>query len=552
VSLLDLPDDLLGLLAQRLYDGNAHAGLLATCRRTRDVGCAALTTAVIRWCAMCGTLDRNVVGSFPPAAVRPDGAHPAALSARLSSVRAFLRRAPHLRTLHLSDTGRCGGAYGGSPCDRFPAVREVTWRTVGDTLVGRPLARVTGPIPAVASVVRAARLPVLRELVLLFSALPTDGMSVVGPMLRAVGPTLQKLVLRNPDRTGNTWVSDDAFPWEVTPVQLTACFGGVALPALTLNIDRAHVDMPAAEALAAACPQLTELSMAARLDVGVGDVWRLERGRLPALRRLQLQVRDDRDHGIHTCGAEVRRFFAGRTLDTLCFGGFLLSAAEVSPWLTDAILGAAALPRCLAIHDMELDVADYEALWADPRWAARLEYVSPPDLPPGTAVFMTLGSLPRLTSLTLTLDTDAFDGAEPPGSPWDGLPGLVLLTVGVAGHSAHLFQPRDPSPAAEARLAAAADWFFATLVDPPCRPTLRSLRLVGRFVPDVAAFGRLRAYPALRALTTILPPIEWAPPPPAADGRTTRPLGAADRRRLTRELLALLPGVTTRVCWRDC
>jgi len=427
----------------------------------------------------------------------------------------------------------------------------VTWRAVGDALGGHPLAVVSGPIPAVAAVVAAARLPGLREVRLLCPALPTDGLSAVGPTLRAVGATLQTLVLRNPDWTGNTWVANVAFPSEVTPVQLIACFGGVVLPALTtLLVDRVHVNVPAAEAIAAACPQLTEFAAAARLDVGVGDVWRLERGRLPALRRLRLNVRDDRDHDTPAFGAEVRRILAGRTLDAVCFAGFLLCEAEVSPWLTDAILGAAVLPRSLTMYDIESSVAGYEALWADPRWAARLECLSPPDLPRNGAVFMALGSLPRLTSLSLGLCLDLFDAAAPPGSPWDGLPGLVELTVWVTGHSARGRQGRDTSPAAEARLAAAADWFYATLVDPPCRRTLRTLRCLSHFVPDAAAVGCLCAYPALRSLTLRLPSIEWAPPSAAADGRTTRALGAADQRRLGGELAALLPGVTTRVHWR--
>jgi len=284
VHLLDLPDDVLVLVAARLWapGGGGGAKFVAACHRTRRLGLAALRTLTIRWCpARCHWPEQSTPG--PDKSDRPLHPHPPALDARLPSLIAFLAVATRVRVLTIVDSPALprsdsnGDASPRPPCSRGDDEREEVWRAVGAALGGHPLDEVKGD-GAVASVlvgrkaVGGARLRVLHLTGVGHRAVPTMAVA-----LRGVASTVVRLTLHAlPD----------------TPDLLAGLFRSAGrLPALThlfLTVERRSRPVAVfggdeAAAIASACPGLTNVEMQCSPLTGWGASWAVARDALPQL-----------------------------------------------------------------------------------------------------------------------------------------------------------------------------------------------------------------------------------------------------------------------------
>jgi len=284
VHLLDLPDDVLVLVAARLWapGGGGGGGFVAASHRTRRLGLAALRTLTLRWCtACCNQPGTSTPG--PDKSVSPVHPHPPALDARLPSLTAFLAVATCIRVLTIVDAPALprsngnGDASPPPPCRRGDDEREEVWRAVGAALGGRPLDKVTGD-GAVASVL-AGREAVggTRLRVLHLNGVGHRAVPMMAVALRGVAPTVAHLTLHAlPD----------------TPDLLAGLFRSAGcLPALThlfLTVERrsrpiALFGRDEAAAIASACPGLTNVEVQCSPRTGWGASWAVSRGALPQL-----------------------------------------------------------------------------------------------------------------------------------------------------------------------------------------------------------------------------------------------------------------------------
>lgn len=318
LTLMDLDDDTLGLIAGHCWAAAAADGFFGACRRTRAVGMAAIPDVSLEWCAACdGELPPPPTGLAAPA-------HPPCLVDRLPSTVAWLRRATHLRTAVLVDDADVAAADGGDadggadadadaaaavgapPCAAVPpAVRAHAWQTVGATLVAAPLgallvvgaraaAALGGLAAAVADPAGRRAAPPVRRLHLLAGAdaAGAGGAGVAADLAAAaaaVAPTLE-------------WLGVDARRgWRAGGARSALAAAGVlrSLRHVELRLTRGRgevVDAATAAALAAAAPQLTSLVLEARVATGWGDALSLAAGALPRLAVLDLTLTaEDRD-----------------------------------------------------------------------------------------------------------------------------------------------------------------------------------------------------------------------------------------------------------------
>lgn len=506
LQLLDLDDDMLGLIARLSWLGDPAGGLLGTCRRARAVGTAALHAAGFIWGERgCVPFMPRNGDPLPP--LRPAVWEPV--------VTRFLHRAIGLHDVSLLDRQ-----------SRLPfADRAAVWGRLGEVIRAHPLRRMTVQGAGFAAVVaRGAAAHPLKELAIAFwsdeetAALCVAALSVVRHSL---------VVL-------------EVFPSGNQPF-LSLLLAAGRMPRLRrANLLSPMVwDAASAAALATTCPLLESLQLKGGALPGVGHAWSWAHGWLPHLSSLAWEHCLDGEAAL-VWARELGLVLEGRSLQSLCLTDVSTASMDGRVGVGEALLRAAALPAALRLARARLPTPDVVHLLADPRVAADVETLELPSLSLPPSWLPRKGPWPRLRSLSLMLELcDAPDETLAP-SAWAGLPALTHLTVALVWKTDVPLDAAggDPEPV---RPQPTVGWVVGSLAASGCRATLRSLRLKGLFFMcpmGVRAFAPLATFPSLRSLTTTVmygDGLDWRETMPGFC--TSNPNGMA-------ALRALLPRVT--------
>lgn len=535
-GLLDLPDDLLRLVAGRvspyvsdqqvLVDVSAatHLPLLLTCRKLATIGYSAVTEVRITgsdWVDPTDPMsddesveeaadadadaDAEAAGEPPPPPTiasllaSPPGQH---MRRRLFSVLSFLRRvAPSpVRRLVVCDVAINEGAY------------AVFWAMLRGATAHLPIRDVRAGGSAVAAVAAAdvSAVPLTCLHLERLDARSEDHAAGVVAALAAHGPGLKELRL-------DTYIYG---PSGEEDADYTAGFASKvlrdlpAMPVLRVLILCTSLCGEAARRLAAACPAVETLVLeedCGWLPANSGVCWSLP-GAFPNLRSLTWESSwDNPDAGTQT---DLLLTLRGRSLERLNFAPYLNVYGSddwvLGPPLVAALTSAAALPAVLELSgtgawtgELLRQLLDTGAADTSTLRDLSLEVV---DLLAETVA--PLGRLPRLSRLSLTAGPTVSGGVSVPASPCladlsvspvvdtNEMEGFLTSAGGAAAAGAPPGgDTREELPAALLHAAAAS----------PARATLATLKVHSRKPPtravDAAAVAVAPRLPALRHLT---------------------------------------------------
>jgi len=521
-----LDDDCLRLIAGRCFKGGWAGGLLGACTRTRRAVMESIESLTLVWCVDCETLalgealmellgpldgmddiealaignDCDNEGSDVSVDEGGDAAAEDGLALLpqcfgtfphdqwLAAVLATLRQTTGLRTVHLMAVS----SETGPPACPVEADRQAAgWRAIGTALRGAGLTElcITGEVVG-ALLARAA-----------------DGGGCGGG---GGPPPLCTLRLRYVDR-------DAAVPGRLPAAIATVASG---LKVLDLHVDqwpsgtlaacfqtvvggfpglqRLHVlghvggealGRAAAAAVAAACPDLKELTLVGALGPGAGIALLAAEGALPLLTTVDVSHLSDPERAPV---AELAALLSGRRLDSLTLVAKKWEAGAVA-----AVKGSGRLPATLELTKSGWSGVDCLSLLRDER-AAHVARLSLPATEFREDILSHLPPLPRLVSLSIVvvLETELDRAAAP--SSWMVPPALADVTVDLvekAPTQSVLLPPPTP---------AAVPWLLWQLASSKAAATtLASVTINGLGAVDralVNAVKKLESAPALRSV----------------------------------------------------
>lgn len=292
VGLLDLPDDLLRAVAQRVMTGADGAGvrslrpLLLTCRRLGGAAYSSVERLLVVPCGALDVLHHCYVPRPGAEALRVQTLAGAEMARRLSSLTSFLGRLPHFRGVELCDRlGACG-----------PHARDESSRLWwGALLPALPRGRVSslaarGRAVAALAATDAAFGP-LRRLELIDLCARNVGHAHGASLVVARHQqTLEELsVARGCQHEASVGGAGVVDAWSVA--SLVGSLSRLpVLTALTLTCD---LTSATAAAVAAACPALEGLTLLGNDTDGAWTTWTLPTA-LPLLSSLEWHVSDER------------------------------------------------------------------------------------------------------------------------------------------------------------------------------------------------------------------------------------------------------------------
>jgi len=515
LSLLDLDDDCLRLVAGRCFKGGWGGGLLGACSRTRRAVMESIESLSLDWCVDCGTLafsealmgfngplqdaDNFDFGTFsddsddeesntedvPPCPPECYGTF--THDQWLAAVLATLRRTTGLRTVDLT----AFSPETGPPACPVAADRQAAgWRAIGAALRGAHLTelRVAGEVVG-ALLARAADdgggggggPPPLRALRMRFVARDA---AVPGRLPAAVATVASGLEVLDLHVDG--WPSGT----------LADCFQTVVggFPRLRRlhisgNVGRGAFERAAAAAVAATCPALEELALAGGLGPGAGTVLASARGALPHLTTVDVSHLSDPEPAPV---AELAALLRGRCLQRLT-----LAAEQWEAGVVAAVAGSGRLPATLELTESGWSGADCLSLLRDER-AAHVARLSLPATEFREEILSRLPPLPRLVSLSIVvmLENEVDRSVFP--SSWAVPPALADVTVDLV--EAKLTPAILPAP----RTPATVRWLLRRLASSQAAATtLASVTVNGLGAVDrplVDAVAMLAPAPALRSV----------------------------------------------------
>lgn len=500
LTLVDLPDELLGLITAAAYAAGGHAGLFSACRRLARVGPASLTALALRRPSNARLSDdahdaiRRALAADPtrtdrPAAVAPHLVNHPALIASAAAGGRFLRRATRVTavSLHAGDRlgsacAACvvaaaaagGGGWAAPPPRPASPVAAVTDTVYAALLMPEVRAVGLAAFAASGAVVAAAgaeRLTARRLRALHLQCIPVGAWAaVVAPLLAHHGGTLTELTLGG--------VPNDCWP-SPTNVARAVAAPARGMPALrALALVAVSFGRRNAAAVAAACPSLTSLAVDGAMGRGASRA--VDARALPGLARLSWIAATE-----SSVDYDLGPLFAGRTLDAATVGGHFRLDEE--PPLVDPVVSALTAAPALPT---ELDLLT--AGFFDSGNLRRLVGAS--------------RSVARLARLRMAID----DNVSPAGlSALRRLPALTSLCLHVThGLSASLFHPwpchglthLGVVPWASVPPHVLTAPLLAGLAASPAASTLRSLALTCRPLEAASSADALGRLTRLRRL----------------------------------------------------
>jgi len=564
----------------------------------------------LSWCsACCPRIHGTVLGPAAGVAVAAAGglgrAHPPNLESRLETVLQLLRsHPPRLQSVTLADNP--DGSIRRSPFEDAPvaeapcwsdsSTRVAVWRVLGAALRGnRRLTTLSATNTAIGAVVGLLAPPPSVEgvpaVVAPCQVLASMDASLSGDAAAAQPPSpcvpLKVLILRvgrEQDRNSRDAhhelaaamalaapiVVDLSVLWTFSglPDPLATAFGDAGVMAnlrkLSIKIPDGLLCSRTAQSVAAACPHVTEMDVAAAFWRDVGLCWSLERNAFQQLRRLTLNSTQQ-----VYISDELRPLLADRALDDFWLtiadphGGETVSL--MARGVVDAVLGSAELPPSLAMENVLIPEADLLRLVAEPRLGESVSTLALSPRASPSAVLAAFAPAPHLTKLWVQLDLGLLIGkvdvALKP-SPWAGLTALAELTIQVEWLAD--YARRDDGTIDAAWGVHVVAWAVASIEESPCRDTLTRLVIIGRgeVVADAAeidVFKPAAQWPALRQLDVTIERAGWDRHPDASDEETLcrQPRGVAYRptaeraAELRRRLQDTLPQVATMLSFKE-
>lgn len=356
----DLPDDILAIIARKLFATRVHGGFFGACRRFCTVGHCAIRVVTLRSRTERDedrALEDQQHSNIPDSILARDWSLTASglvVQRQLRSVFGFLGRAHGLREviLHPYHEGGDGDVFS-SECDHPPPVYAGA--------------------PSVDALFYALLLPELRRLPL--TALTASGVSVsalrdpplsaaplrrlelrkveatmgVGPLLACHGHSLTALHLEDYKQHLDYGLSEvDIGGW-------IDASGGMPL-LQELEVDLSRFDAVAAAAVARACPALAVLRVEAMVRTGVGVALGLPAA-LPRLTHLRWHVGYAEEEEKEVIATELSRLLLGRALTRLEFANQCWARLP-SVVVLRTLRACAALPETLDVMDMKDDLDD--------------------------------------------------------------------------------------------------------------------------------------------------------------------------------------------------
>jgi len=484
---MDLDDDTLGLVADAAYMAPYGGGLLATCRRARAVGMAALSCAAFSSRNMESAVLSRVTltatgGSSTPRTGSGEPRIGCPSEHRLERTLALLRQSRGLKKVYLRDRKQ--------GCMLSDEAREqwlAAWRAVG-TVLGHSCPALT--TMSVSGMATAA-----------LGGLPGD--AIAGrPATDLKGQRLSTGVVLGGGASGAARALRRLFieldRWEI--LTLAPGRGDALLPSLKeLNVQahsKAVMTVDDAAAIVTMFPGLTRLSINSNTLAGVGRVLNAA----ASLTDLCVYLWSPYTDGVKA--SEVAALLHGRAWERLVMCSATLTHDEDlgSGWSLDvvaAIRGVAAFPRVLDLYLSGLTAPATWALLAHPTASERLRELVMPDNLHLRAITVPLGRLPRLVKLHMTVRVYAVNVASLSTCLWEKLPALRELHMCF----------RLPWTMSLRMRQQALRRVLRSLLSAPFAPVLESLSLKqGHDTADHAdAFdwvvALLEALPALRTLT---------------------------------------------------
>jgi len=484
---MDLDDDTLGLVADAAYMAPYGGGLLATCRRARAVGMAALSRAAFSSRNMesavlsrvtltaTGGLSTPRTGSGEPRIGCPS-------EHRLERTLALLRQSRGLKKVYLRDRKQ-----GFTLSDEAREQWLAAWRAVGTVLGHSCPALTTMSVSGIATAVLGG---LLGDAIAGRPATDLKGQRlstgvVLGGGASGAARALRRLVIEL-DR------------WEI--LTLAPGRGDALLPSLKeLNVDahsEAVMTVDDAAAIVTMFPGLTRLSICSNTLAGVGRVL----SAAASLTDLCVYLWSPYTDGVKA--SEVAALLHGRAWERLdmCSATPTHDEDLGSGWSLDvvaAIRGVAAFPRVLGLGQSGLTAPATWALLAHPTASERLRELVMPHNLQLHAITVPLGRLPRLVKLDLTVSVYVANVASLSTCLWEKLPALRELHMCV----------RDRWTLSPSMREEALRRVLHSLLSAPFAPVLESLSLNQR--QDTAkntvtvdwVVALLEGLPALRTLT---------------------------------------------------
>lgn len=521
LCLLDLDDDVLGLIAARCWEDGHAASLIAACRRTRRVALAALTCLRLTWCDRCDRLQQGDVEAGD-SVVASSGPHSPSLATRLPSLRSFLSRATGVHEVCLSDG--CARRGQSEPCKQPRASRERVWKAVGVALRSTPLVSVSvHGLAALAALTDPDGPPCegLRSLRLEHLAGRDSDHVKLGALLVRAASSLACLVF------GLAGCSMDTLVRSIAVARRLPTLHELSLE-MESDVWQLQPLGPAeADTIATVCPRLTTLRLRMTFGRGFGRVWAATRGRLENLRALHIHAMGESPA---IMSVELAHLLAGRRLDELELTADFSQSEDV----VGAILGCDRLPATLRIDPLSLSSFNYLRLCQDYRAAEDLVSLSLPEMLHPESFLPGMGSLARMESLQLAFDVSDFNVELLGSGIWDVPPRLRRLSVDLYSR----IPAAGPGPPSMLPLVA---WLVHCIADSPCVATLLNLVLRARVPPEEPlqdALSPLAAASLLRTLDVRVQPISND--------------GVGKQGRLQRHMSALLPLAKVRVGAYHC
>lgn len=514
LCLLDLDDDVLGLIAAHCWANGHAAGLIGACRRTRQVGMGALTRLRLSCCDGWDRPERKDTEEGEAVAAF-SGPHFRFLATCLPSLRSFLCCATDVHEVWLSDGRACMAES--EHCRQPRAAKERVWRAAGVALRDTPLVSVSVfGLAAMAALTNSDGPPcnALRTLRLERMADEDTKQVQLRALLQKAASSLECLGMKGWSLKETVGSIADVRPLS-------------ALRELSLgnefDMHLFQVLGPSeATTIAAVCPRLTALRLCMRFGRGFGRAWAATRGRLEYLRTLHIHALRDSPA---TLSSELADLLAGRRLDELELTAFFFEFEDV----VGAVLCCDRLPATLRIDPLNVPCFDFLLLCQDYRAAEDLAVLSLPKMNHPEVFLLGMGSLCQMRSLELAFDTRDMDVELLRSGIWVVPPRLRHLTVAVySPHSA-----AGPGPPSALPLVA---WMARCIADSPCAATLLVLALHARVPPEQPlqdALSPLASASMLRAVNVGVQPISND--------------GVGKQARLQNHLSALLPLAKVRV-----